>query len=129
MDRPWRYTNVTFCLLRSHLGIEGPVALRPGLKGKDQTLVGAVQWEREVWEQVALILHKDRRHSAGVLVTRQLFSRVPGNNSTACHGTSQESEYYHVIELDGSDVVLGQGDAAILRVDEQESLREEHDFP
>lgn len=53
--------------LRSHLGIKGSVALRARLKGKDQTVVGAVQWEREVWEQAALVLHKDRRHSAGVL--------------------------------------------------------------
>lgn len=56
---------------RSHLGIEGPVALRPGLKSKDQTLVRAVEREWKVGEQVALILHKERRHSAGVLVIRQ----------------------------------------------------------
>lgn len=59
----------------------------------------------------------------------KVISHVLCNNSTPCHSTSQESEYYRVIELDGSDVVLGQGDAAILRMDEQESLREENDFP
>lgn len=46
------------------------MALRPGLKSKDQTLVRAVEREREVWEQAALILHKERSHSAGVLVRR-----------------------------------------------------------
>lgn len=104
------------------------MALRAGLKGKDQTLVGAVQWEREVWEQVALVLHKDRRHRAGVLVTRQSLS-VIYCATTAHRVTSQASECYRIVELDGSDVVLGQGDAAILRMDEQESLREEKDFP
>lgn len=56
---------------KSYLGIEGPVALRPGLESKDQTLVRAVEREWKVGEQAALILHKERRHSAGVLVIRQ----------------------------------------------------------
>ena len=36
---------------------------------------------------------------------------------------------YRIIEVDGSDVILRQSNATILRVDEQESLREENDFP
>lgn len=57
------------------------------------------------------------------------ISHILGNNSTPCRSTSQECDYYRIVELDGSDVVPGQGDAAILRMDEQESLREENDFP
>lgn len=55
---------------RSYLGVEGPVALRPGLKSKDQTLVRAVKREREVGEQSALILQTQRGYSTGVLLIR-----------------------------------------------------------
>lgn len=55
---------------RSYLGIESPVALRPGLKSKHQTLVRAVEREREVGEQGAVILQKDRSYSTGVLLIR-----------------------------------------------------------
>lgn len=43
--------------------------------------------------------------------------------------TLSDRSYYRVVELDGADVILGQGNASILRVDEQEPLREENDFP
>lgn len=55
----------------SYLGIEGPVALRSGLESKDQTVVSAVEREWKVGEQAALILHKERSHSTGVLVIRE----------------------------------------------------------
>lgn len=54
----------------SHLGKEGLVALRSRLKSKEQTLIRAVQRERKVWEQAALVLYKQRAHTAGVLVKK-----------------------------------------------------------
>lgn len=61
------------------------MALRPGLKSKDQTLVRAMERERKVGEQAALILHKERCHSAGVLVIREqtIHTKVVTRNSTA----------------------------------------------
>lgn len=35
---------------------------------------------------------------------------------------------YRVVELDAADVILGQSDASVLRVDEQKPLREKGDF-
>lgn len=51
------------------------------------------------------------------------------NNKISCHITLYNCKHYRIIELDGSDVILGQGNASILTMDEQESLREENDFP
>ena len=56
--------------LKSYLGIESPVALRSGLKSEDQTVIRAVQSERDVWAQASLILHKQRSHTTGVLVNK-----------------------------------------------------------
>lgn len=44
--------------------------------------------------------------------------------SYVCHNC----KYYRIIELDGADVILGQGNASVLRMDKQESLGEENDF-
>ncbi len=55
----------------SYFRIEGPVALRPRLKREHQTLVGAVKREWKMGEQAALVLHKKRRYSTGVLVRRR----------------------------------------------------------
>lgn len=39
-----------------------------------------------------------------------------------------DSKAYHMVELDGADEGLGQGDAAVLRMDEEKALREEADL-
>lgn len=41
-----------------------------------------------------------------------------------CHNCKS----HRIIELDVADVILGQGDASILRVNKQQALREENDF-
>lgn len=124
----------------SYLGIEGPMAFRPGLKSKDQTLVWAVKREWKVGEQVALILHKERHHSARVLVIRQNTNHTKAgtiisspywfpmfwqgifnglsNSKTSWHNTLYNCIYYRIIKLDCSDVILGKSNASILRMDE-----------
>jgi len=43
--------------------------------------------------------------------------------------TENMKNAYRIIEVDISDVILGQRNAPILRMDKEESLREENDFP
>lgn len=53
-----------------HLGEEDSVALGPRPKSKNQTLFRSVEWERQMRQQAALVLHKERRHAAVVLGKR-----------------------------------------------------------
>lgn len=57
--------------LPGYLGEEASVALGARLQSKHQTLVGGVEGEGQVRQQAALVLHKERRHTAAVLGRRQ----------------------------------------------------------
>lgn len=62
---------------RGYLGEEASVALGARLKSEKQTVVRRVEREGQVGQQAALVLHKERRHPAAVLATRQHLRSHP----------------------------------------------------